>query len=103
MFRRTSLAGLFVVVALAAAACGDSSSGGGGTSSRGVTSSEIAIGAISTTSNWAGVGDGAKARFYFANKVGFVNWRKIKFLPERDDVNDLTRHLDIANSLVKAD
>jgi branched-chain amino acid transport system substrate-binding protein len=103
MFRRTSLAGLFVVVALAAAACGDSSSGGGGTSARGVTSSEIAIGAISTTSNWPGVGDGAKARFDRANKEGGVNGRKIKFLGERDDGNDPTRNLDIAKSLVQSD
>jgi branched-chain amino acid transport system substrate-binding protein len=70
---------------------------------RGVSATEITIGAITTEENWPGLSDGATARFERANAEGGVHGRTINFLGAEDDGNDPARNLDQARSLVQND
>ena len=111
---RRLLTALALVVALGAslAACGSDDDDSTATSNdtkassgdvRGVTDSEIVVGGLGQVSFFAGMEDGARARFERANKEGGVHGRKIKYVGLRDDGDDSSANLDLARTLVERD
>ena len=70
---------------------------------RGVTDTEITIGCIVSTKNYAGAQDGFNARIARANAEGGVNGRKIKLEDCQDDNLDDNQNLSVTKRLVEQD
>jgi branched-chain amino acid transport system substrate-binding protein len=86
------------------AATDDTGATGGPTEGlRGVTDTTITVGGLSQLANYAGIEEGAAARFERANAEGGVNGRTIEFLGVRDDGSDSTQNLNLTRELVESD
>jgi branched-chain amino acid transport system substrate-binding protein len=70
---------------------------------RGVTDTSITVGGLSQLQNYAGIEEGAAARFARANEEGGVNGRTIDFVGVRDDASDSTQNLALTRELVESD
>jgi branched-chain amino acid transport system substrate-binding protein len=121
---RLKLLALLAVAALAAAACGDDdsstsssdtteASGGSTTTGEasdgpvvtapGIKDGKIIVGGVNQESAFAGLGDGAKARFDRFNEDGGIDGLTIDFVGVRDDGGDADRNTSLVHELVEKD
>jgi branched-chain amino acid transport system substrate-binding protein len=70
---------------------------------RGVTADSIKIGGLGEVAVYAGLEDGAKARFERVNRDGGIHGRMIDYVGIKDDGSDAGRDLDVTRELVDAD
>lgn len=121
---RRKLLALLAVAALAAAACGDdddttsasdttqgsspettegSGSGAPVVDVRGIKDGKIIVGGVNQESAFAGLADGAKARFDRFNAEGGIDGLEIEFVGVRDDGGDADRNNSLVRELVEKD
>jgi branched-chain amino acid transport system substrate-binding protein len=101
--RRLGLAVLALSVSIVAVGCSKShtsASGGAAGAVRGVTKDTITIGGLGEASVYAGLADGARARFERANRGGGIHGRTVKYVGIKDDGSDAGRDLDVTREMV---
>jgi ABC-type branched-subunit amino acid transport system substrate-binding protein len=114
------LVGALLAAAVVLAACGDDgdstdtaggapgtteapSSGGPVAEANGIRDGKIYIGGVNQESAFAGIGEGAKARFDRFNEEGGIDGLEIEFLGSRDDGGDTDRNGALVRELVEKD